>query len=71
MYFRRCAPSEDSWSSLGAFWLAKDAKFLHADNEDWGSFVLITRSSFCWSKKDGFQFLAKEGAPALANRLED
>ena len=25
------------WSefSLGAFWIAKDAKFLHADNEDW------------------------------------
>ena len=21
-------------SSLGAFWLARDAKFLHADNED-------------------------------------
>ena len=23
-----------SESSLGAFWMAKDAKFLHADNED-------------------------------------
>ena len=23
-----------SESSLGAFWLAKDGKFLHADNED-------------------------------------
>ena len=23
-----------SESSLGAFWIAKDAKFLHADNED-------------------------------------
>ena len=22
-------------SSLGAFWIAKDAKFLHADNENW------------------------------------
>ena len=24
-----------SESSLGAIWIAKDAKFLHADNEDW------------------------------------
>ena len=24
-----------SESSLGAFWIAKDAKFLYADNEDW------------------------------------
>ena len=24
-----------SESSLGAFWIANDAKFLHADNEDW------------------------------------
>ena len=22
-------------SSLGTFWMAKDERFLHADNEDW------------------------------------
>ena len=46
MYLRTYAPSEDSdqlhiravcsESSLSAFWIAKDAKFLHADNEDSG-----------------------------------
>ena len=29
---RFCAVWSESW--LGAFWIAKDAKFLHADNED-------------------------------------
>ena len=43
-YLRTCAPSEDSdflciravlsGSSLDNFWIAKDAKFLHADYED-------------------------------------
>ena len=32
-YLRTCAPSEDS-GQLGAFWIAMDEKFLHADNED-------------------------------------
>ena len=31
-YLQTCAPSEDS-DQLGAFRIAKDAKFLHADNE--------------------------------------
>ena len=39
-YHQTYAPSENSdqsarsESSLGTFWIAKDAKFLHADNED-------------------------------------
>ena len=30
-----CAFVVWSESALGAFWIAKDATFLHADNEDW------------------------------------
>ena len=29
-----CIPAVCKESPLGAFWIAKDAKFLHADNED-------------------------------------
>ena len=32
-----------SESSQGAFWIAKDAKFLHADNEDYDLTVRIRR----------------------------
>ena len=34
MYLRICASSEDSGTSLGSFWIAKDVTFLHADNEN-------------------------------------
>ena len=30
-------------SSLGAFWIGKDSKFLHADNEDSDQIALMRR----------------------------
>ena len=37
MYFRICEPSEDSYQPIrlriGTFWIFKDAKIFHADNE--------------------------------------
>ena len=49
MYIRTCAPSKDSDQPaqllylLGVFRLAKDAKFLHADNKDSDHIVRMRR----------------------------
>ena len=54
MYMRTCALSEDSdqtvrtESSLGAFWIAKDAKFLHADNQYSGQTARMRRVSWVY-----------------------
>ena len=38
-----------SESSLGAFWTAKDAKFLHADNKDYSDCTNVQADlSLCW-----------------------
>ena len=42
-YIRTCARSQDSESSIDAFWIAKDAKYIHADNEDSDQTVRMRR----------------------------
>ena len=49
-----CVFSVWSKSSLGAFWIAKDEKFSHADNEDWSDWADAQADlSLSWRMPEG------------------